>query len=531
MALKDLLLLSALALASATKFHDHPSVCSSSGTIIGHKAPNRTGTFEFLGIKYGQAPTGELRFAAPRRYEAPAAFVYNASNFNPDCPANKPPVTQFPNFTGNGLSVYSTFTAQNTNLQSEDCLALNVWTKSPTDLKENNKPVFVFFHGGRFTIPGPNSPFYKGQYFASMEDVVVVTISYRLGIFGFSGAPGQEQNAALLDQRLSVEWVRDNIASFGGDPTRIIIFGQSAGGSSVDYWSYAYPSDPIVAGIISHSGTSFSFVPNDPSYSTSLYYNVSGTLNCGGASSPPELVLSCLRAANFTSLLAASRNVPVLPSPALAQATFHPTIDNRTVFPLSTYTSRSLNGSFAPIPYLAGNADYEAGFYRVSACNANRTLAPEAWDLFNQRAFTCPTQYAVDARVKQGTPTWRYRYMPDWENLRLYPAQGDYPSSGAYHGSELSLLFGTTRDVTGQEDVVEEAELGRYIMGAWAAFGRDPERGLEGYGWPRYTEEEQNLILLGKGNSGGKEIVDAGVFDDVCPSVEENDPLPGRGAF
>ncbi|KAF2220704.1 Alpha/Beta hydrolase protein [Elsinoe ampelina] len=526
-------------------FGQHPIVSSSSGSIIGHRAPNRTDTFEFLGIKYGQAPVGELRFAAPLRYSAPTSQVFNASKFNPDCPSNKPPVTSFPDFTGNGFAIYSKFTAQNNNTQDEDCLALNIWTKSPRHLKRKNKPVFVFFHGGRFTIPGPNSPFYKGQNFAGMEDVVVVTVSYRLGILGFSGAPGQEQNAALRDQRLAVEWIRDNISNFGGSPDHIIIFGQSAGGTSVDYWTYAYRHDPIIAGAISHSGTAFSFLPNDPTYSTSLYHNVSSTLSCGTPpTTSPTTILSCLRSAPLTRLLAAARLVPALPSPALSQAPFHPTIDHTLIFPLSTYTNRSLTASFAPTPYLAGSTSNETGFYRVSASTANVSLSNPAWHKFNHRAFTCPTKYAADARARARVPVWRYRYTPDWPNLRLYPATtnvsaagagkggGGRPGSGAYHGSELSLLFGTTREVAGEENGAEQDRLGRYIMGAWAAFGRDPGRGLEGYGWPMWTGGQgEELVLLGEGNGDRAEFVGAGRFDGECPPVEENDPLPGRGAF
>ena len=85
-------------------------------------------------------------------------------------------MTTFPNFTGNGFRVYNEFTAHLGNPSDEDCLALNIWTKSAANLGASNKPVFVFFHGGRFTIPGPHSPFYHGQYFSAREDVVVVTV-------------------------------------------------------------------------------------------------------------------------------------------------------------------------------------------------------------------------------------------------------------------------------------------------------------------------------------------------------------------
>ncbi|KAG8628057.1 hypothetical protein KVT40_003930 [Elsinoe batatas] len=470
LSMPGLLLLAHLSLGIA--FSHYPVVSSSSGRIIGHRAPNSTDTFEFLGIKYGQAPVGELRFAAPLRYSAPRSQVFNASKFHPDCPSNKPPVTSFPDFTGNDFAIYSKFTAQNNNTQDEDCLALNIWTKSPRNLKHENKPVFVFFHGGRFTIPGPNSPFYRARRTLQAWKTSWLSPS------------GQEQNAAFRDQRLAVEWVRDNIANFGGSPNHIIIFGQSAGGTSVDYWTYAYRHDPIIAGAISHSGTAFSFLPNDPTYSTSLYHNVSSTLSCGTPSTAsPSTILSC-------------------------------------------------------------STSNEAGFYRVSAYNANISLTNPAWERFNQRAFTCPTKYAADARARAGVPVWRYRYSPDWPNLRLYNATtnssaaaagkdgGGRPASGAYHGSELSLLFGTTREVTGQETVGEEESLGRYIMGAWGAFGRDPGRGLEGYGWPMWRGGKgEDLVLLGKGEAEGAEFVGAERYDGECPPVEENNPLPGRGAF
>lgn len=543
---------------------NNPSVRLSSNTIIvGHRAPNRTDVFEFLGIKYAQAPVGDLRFAAPKRYiyentPLPPAnnnssssanmSTYVASNWNPDCPANIPPVTTFPNFTGNGFAIYNQFTGHNNNTQSEDCLALNIWTKSTAAAPDHaaslkQQPVLVFFHGGRYTIPGPHSPFYNGQYLSSAQDVVVVTVSYRLGIFGFPGAPGLTQNTGLLDQRSAVEWVRDNTAAFGGDPDRIIIFGQSAGGSSVDYWAYAYDQkDPIVAGHISHSGTAFSYVPNNMSYARSLWYNVSGTLGCGtggdGGSNSVDsdddtaaAVVACVRAKNVSSVLAAARIAPALPSQALSQATFHPTVDNLTVFSLEEYTARAQAGTFARIPYLAGNADYEAGSYHISAFAANRTLTPEQWDLYNERAFTCPTKYATEARVHAGVPTWRYRYNGNWENLRLYPAYDGYPDSGAYHGSDLDQLFGTSYDITGENSTLPELATSAYIQGAWAAFARDPAAGLDTYGWPQFESCGSSLVLLGDQNQQAPVFVDPQVYDSVCPSVQENDPLPGRGAF
>lgn len=312
--------------------------------------------------------------------------------------------------------------------------------------------------------------------------------SYRLGIFGFSGAPGVEANAALRDHRVAVEWVRDNIASFGGDPSRIVIFGQSAGGASVDYWSFAHQKDPIVSGLIPMSGTSLSFLPNTKEYSQSLWYNVSQTVGCGGPNDDPATVLSCVRSRDTSALLAAAARVPPLPSLALNQATFHPTVDNITVF--ADYEQLSASGAFAKIPVLAGNTDHEDGWYRISGWGARLNFTDAQWDLFAQRAFTCPTAYSTNYRVQHGVPTWRYRYHGDWDSLRLYNGTAGLGSRGsaAYHGVDLNIVFGTAADVSGLQNSLAQDVTIKYIQGAWAAFARDSKTGLTKYGWPVYKK-------------------------------------------
>src|SRR5690606_21994850 len=124
-----------------------------------------------------------------------------------------------------------------------------VWTKPQTG--EKKKAVIVWIYGGAFTVGDAAAPVSYGASLANNEDVVVVAPNYRVNVFGFPGAPGLSQkNPGLLDQRLAVEWTRRNIAAFGGDPNRITIYGESAGGSSVDYYAYAWTKDPIVKGMI-----------------------------------------------------------------------------------------------------------------------------------------------------------------------------------------------------------------------------------------------------------------------------------------
>ena len=175
--------------------------------------------------------------------------------------------------------------------------------------------------------------------------MVVVTLNFRINIFGYPGAPGESQNLGLQDQRLAVEWVRDNIANFGGDPKKITIFGQSSGSVAVDYWSYAYQKDPIASGLISQSGNVFSFPINSPELAVKNWYNASALLGCGSKGN----VMPCMRSKSFADIKAAAAKV--LPPPASSQArsqpAFQPTDDNVTVF--ADYYERSASGAFAKI--------------------------------------------------------------------------------------------------------------------------------------------------------------------------------------
>lgn len=236
------------------------------------------------------------------------------------------------------------------------------------------------------------------------------------------------------------------------------------------------------------SGTSLSFFPNTKEYSQSLWYNVSQTIGCGGPNDDSAAVLSCVRSKNTSVILAAAAKVPPLPTQATAQATFHPTVDNVTVF--ADYEQLAASGAFAKIPLLAGNADHEDGWYRIAGWGAKLNFTDAQWDLFTQRAFTCPTAETTSFRVQYGVPTWRYRYYGDWDNLRLYNGSAGLGPKGsaAYHGSDLNMVFGTAEDVSGLENTPAEDATIKYIQGAWAAFARNSKAGLTKYGWPAYKK-------------------------------------------
>lgn len=343
--------------------------------------------------------------------------------------------------------------------------------------------------------------------------------SYRLNIFGFPGSPSAPANLGLLDQRKAIEWVRDNIAAFGGDPARITIMGQSAGGSAVDYYSYAYTKDPIVAGLISHSGTALSFTPNTPAYSATSFASAAASLNCTGSD---DDVLSCMRTKPFDVVLNATAKAKPLPSVALPQPVFHPTVDNITVF--GNYSALSSAGAFAKIPYLAGNTDNEDGFYHIAAAGANITLTDSQWQLYDLEGFTCATASETAARARAGVPVWRYRYFGQWPNLELYN------TSGSYHGSDLHMIFGAAQDVTGIDNIFAENQLSKFMMRAWASFVNDPKNGLwDVMGWPTYSPSNNGLISLGGAGLTGALYDPSKYYDDGCPA--NGSVAEAQGAF
>lgn len=174
----------------------------------------------FRGIPFAAPPVGELRWQLPQR-EAAWEGVRDATTFGP--------------IAVQGQMILEQLMGGEASEQSEDCLFLNVWTPAT----DGSRPVMVWIHGGAFQFGSGSTPWYDGSRFVQHGDVVLVTINYRLGPLGFmfldelfDGFSGSG-NLGIADQVAALEWVRDNIAGFGGDPNDVTIFGESAGAGSV----------------------------------------------------------------------------------------------------------------------------------------------------------------------------------------------------------------------------------------------------------------------------------------------------------
>jgi cholinesterase len=326
-----------------------------------------------------------------------------------------------------------------------------------------------------------------------------------VNIFGFPGNPHADANLGLMDQRLAIEWVRDNIQAFGGDPTRITLFGQSAGAGSIDLYSYAHVTDPIVSGLILQSGTTYlgAFTKE----TTALgWYHVTSTLGCGDNTTAPDSQLACMRT---KSTKAISEAIPLF-NQAFGSASFWPTIDEKLVF--SDYPARGAAGKFIKVPMLIGNTDYEGGYHKTMASLWDTYLPDSEWDAFNLNIFTCPSAIRANSSVAAGVPAWRYRYFGEFDELALTTE----PESRAYHSSELLVLWDTFNAVTGVQPSKKAIAVGNYMRGAWAAFAKDPKRGLKRYGWPEYDPTGKTLIRLAYNNSVGKHLSEPELYDSMC---------------
>ncbi|KAH8887699.1 alpha/beta-hydrolase [Thozetella sp. PMI_491] len=479
-------------------------------SVQGAWATNTTGTKtvrKFLGIPYAEPPIGQHRFRPPVT-KLPSKTTINATAFGHACiqyvvtgsrsfylellpDARVPP---------NGRDHFST--------DSEDCLTVNVWSPTlGTVHREGPLPVLIWIHGGGFTAGGSSEPYFDGSRIAEAHNIVVVSLNYRVNIFGFPGASafdGRQLNLGLLDQRKAIEWVYNNVVHFGGDPARMTLFGQSAGGSSVDIYSYAWRDDPLVTGYIIMSGAAGNRDFSVQSDGSNFTY-VAEQLGCGGLDKDSEL--RCMQGVNATDIINLVDNYNATLNEGRRLA-FGTVADEEIVF--SNYTQRRERGLISKLPALIGGDDNDyVVLWPFTGVAPNQTVIDQLTDEY----FNCQAAISTKSRAELGIPVWRYRYFGVWPNMN------PLPWLGAYHFSEVPMVFGTTNFWYGP-DTPEEAAWSKYMQAAWVAFAKDPVNGLTNLGWPRYDPSGNTLARLGINTSTTPDFVPSNIYDRGCsPNV------------
>jgi para-nitrobenzyl esterase len=467
----------------------------------------RGGIHVFRGMPYAQPPVGARRFCAPEP-EEPWRGVRRAHDFGASAP-QAPLTLPLP-----GMDV---------GPMDEDCLYLNVYTPAADGA---GRPVMVWIHGGGFVIGSASQPIYDGSHLARRGDVVVVTINYRLGPLGFlyleqlcpdlEGAVG---NAGMRDQVAALEWVRDNIQAFGGDPARVTIFGESAGGMSVGTLLGMPSADGLFARAIPQSGAAHNVHTRDTATRVAERFLAELGVEPSRAAQalrvvPPDRLLdthqqTVLELGTTEGLLPLQPLVDgaSLPEPPLeavragrAAAVALLTGTTRDEWKLFGFLDRGLAsldeaGLVKRLSSQIPGAEVEAlvAAYRRPE---RRTAADLFFAIETDRVFRIPAIRLAEAQAAHTRDTWMYRF--DWESPSLGGALG------ACHALELPFVFGVLHQ-DGAELFAgsgpEADALSERMMDAWLAFARDGDPshdGLPGGRWDRYDADRRSTMILGR---------------------------------
>jgi para-nitrobenzyl esterase len=494
------LLAAALSLASglhaesaAGAMQQAPRVEANGESLQGTYAESLPTVAVFKGIPFAAPPVGDLRWREPLPPQ-PRAGTLQATAFAPACYQDAY-LTDWYRKVGAAFGAPAgTFVDP---AVSEDCLYLNVWTPQLDGTAK--LPVMVWIYGGSNRSGWTFEPNYHGQQLARRGNVVVVTIAYRVGVFGFFGHPDLRcaeypTNFALLDQIAALRWLRTNIAAFGGDPDNVTLFGESAGASNIGY----LVNSPLARGLFNRA------VSQSGGFQMQERLDLPGAEAVGSALSAqlagnPDLV--ALRRLSSREIWdAALRHVPEHP--------YAPVIDGKVVLagPAQAYAREGI-----PYDLLIGSNEDEWYMYvdadphglvkdladiapaargpleaRAAREPDVRTARDKAVTLVN---MVCPSYLMADAARKAGHNAWVYHFT------RVRPGPGGV-TLGSYHGAEIPYVFGTHDDWLTRA-ATEDALTDRMID-FWASFARyGNPNGARGGEWPLFDRTNPRVMELG----------------------------------
>jgi para-nitrobenzyl esterase len=449
------------------------------------------GIATFRGVPYAMSPVGERRFAPPESL-SPWAGIRDASEHGPIAP-------QAPSRLRLAMGDFS-------RKQSEDCLTLTIWTPAP-DAKR--RPVLVWLHGGAYLSGAGSLDWYDGSRLARDGDIVVVGVNYRLGALGYLRRRGiSEGNLGLLDQQAALEWVRDHIVGFGGDPERVTLAGQSAGGSSIACLLTLPSARPLFHRAILQSA-GLGRPPSSIAQAEILAGKFLAQLGIAGDADkrldaiPVARLIEAQMAVTRGEARFADTTPPFQPvlgtfegsAPFIAEIAKQ--LDGKAL--LIGVTREEMHAFFARDPALDDPDPVEVA-ERFAALTGDAetielyrrrrpdgTLRDLLGDLVTDAVFRRPAFELAAAAADRGTPVWAYQF--DWAPLGS-PFK-------ACHCIELPFVFGTLPAwpdaamlAGGDASVLED--LSAQMRRGWIAFTR-----AERPTWPAYTRGGRQTMHFG----------------------------------
>jgi para-nitrobenzyl esterase len=454
------------------------SVGTESGLVHGVSEP---GVRVFRGIPYAAPPAGSLRWRPPQPPEHWEG-VRAAETFGASCPQPGAPEPM-----------------------TEDCLTLNVWTPDGATAA-TPLPVMVWIHGGGFRSGSGSDAVSHGEVLAR-EGVVVVTLNYRLGALGFLAHPLLERNDeawanyGILDMVAALEWVQRNIASFGGDPSRVTVFGESAGGMAIHLLMVVPRAEGLFHRAIGLSG-----------YGTWPLPRVRSAASAGARTGAPSaeeiaeaIVGRATRDGPAPETATQLRRVPAVRLAEAVEGLHLPVVDGEVV-PDEPGTLFA-RGAQHDVPFMTGGDSFDGAVMPWSGIPTDEFL--DSWGsdldrlrtlyaddfavsdqlganrLFGDARYVMAGRYLAEQMAQVSSPGYLYYFT-------FVPAAQRSEGPGAPHGSELGLLFGHAEDT-------DAVGLGQTMRAYWTAFARTGDPNGPGRPeWPVYTGRADEWLVIGE---------------------------------
>ncbi len=472
---------------SAAAYADSLTVKTAQGKVHG-KAINDGKVRAFMGLPYAAAPVGNLRWKAP---EPPAKWkgARDATKYGAHCVQGH---------------VFDDMTFQDSG-PSEDCLFLNVYAPSSAQ-KKSGLPVMFWIHGGGYSGGGSSEPRHNGDFLPT-KGVVLVTINYRLGVFGFLATAdlaregnGTAGNYALMDMVAALQWVKANIKGFGGNPDNVTIFGESAGSFAVSTLMASPMAQGLFQKAIGESGGAFGDGLAAEPLEAREKQDGEWVASLGVKS------LDELRALPADKILEGAKN---------KKGGFPPDIDGRVLTEPVSFTYAA--GKQAHVPLLAGWNRDEGSFYaargvtaeqwKTVAANIFKDRAAEFLTLYpgntDAEALRSAIDYGGDSFIAFGTWKWLEAHRKTGESpvYRYHfelpaPPSKFHPGWFTFHSDDIEYVFGTLATRPGADWRPEDWKMSDEMMSYWTNFAKTGDPNGAGLpAWPKYGEGDSLIHL------------------------------------